>query len=125
MQGGYALHWLYWGPIVRIVKFSVQLSAYYPDHETGGRQLYRNMLDQAALADRLGYDAVSITEHHLINILLMPAPLQFAVKIASLTEKVKILTSVADRYFDGVVQGASSTQCFCEALTRSRMTASR
>ncbi len=94
MQGGHALHRLYWGPIVRIVKFSVQLSAYYPDHETGGRQLYRNMLDQAALADRLGYDAVSITEHHLINILLMPAPLQFAVKIASLTEKVKILTSV-------------------------------
>ena len=52
------------------------------------------MLDQAVLADRLGYDAVSITEHHLINILLMPAPLQFAVKIASMTERLKILTSV-------------------------------
>ena len=76
------------------MKFSLQLSAYYPDHETGGRQLYRNMLDQAVLADRLGFDAVSITEHHLINILLMPAPLQFAVKIADLTKKVKILTSV-------------------------------
>ena len=74
--------------------FSVQLSAYYPGHELGGKRLYQNMLDQAVLADRLGFDAVSITEHHLINILLMPAPLQFAVKIASLTERVKIMTSV-------------------------------
>ena len=76
------------------MKFSIQLSAYYPDHNLGGKQLYQNMLDQAVLADRLGYDAVSITEHHLINILLMPAPLQFAVKIASLTNRVKIMTSV-------------------------------
>ena len=76
------------------MEFSIQLSAYYPDHEIGGQQLYRNMLEQAVLADQSGYDAVSITEHHLINILLMPAPLQFAVKIASMTERVKILTSV-------------------------------
>ena len=76
------------------MQFSIQLSAYYPDHSLGGKQLYRNMLDQAVLADRLGYDAVSITEHHLINILLMPAPLQFAVKLASMTERVKIMTSV-------------------------------
>ncbi len=76
------------------MNFSVQLSAYYPDHSLGGKQLYQNMLDQAVLADRLGFDAVSITEHHLINILLMPAPLQFAVKIASMTERIKILTSV-------------------------------
>lgn len=74
--------------------FCIQLSAYYPDHRLGGRRLYRNMLDQAQLADRLGFDAVSITEHHLINILLMPAPLPFAVKIAAVTARVKIMTSV-------------------------------
>ncbi len=74
--------------------FSVQLSAYYPGHELGGRRLYQNMIDQAVMAERLGFDAVSITEHHLINILLMPAPLQFAVKIAGLTERIKIMTSV-------------------------------
>ncbi len=74
--------------------FSIQLSAYYPDKSYGGDRLYRDMLDQAVLADRLGYDALSITEHHLINILLMPAPLQFAVKIAAITERIKIMTSV-------------------------------
>ncbi|NKB77429.1 MAG: LLM class flavin-dependent oxidoreductase [Gammaproteobacteria bacterium] len=76
------------------MEFSIQLSAYYPDKNYGGDRLYRDMLAQAVVADRMGYDAVSITEHHLINILMMPAPLQFAVKIASQTQNVKIITSV-------------------------------
>jgi len=75
--------------------FSIQLSAYYPDKSYGGDRLYRDLLEQAVLADRTGFDAVSLTEHHLINILMMPAPLQFAVKIADATESVKIMTSVA------------------------------
>lgn len=75
--------------------FSVQLSAYYPDKSYGGDRLYADMLEQAILADKVGFDAVSITEHHLINILMMPAPLLFAVKIADATDRVKILTSVA------------------------------
>ena len=74
--------------------FSIQLSADYPDKAYGGDRVYADMLDQARLADRLGFDAVSITEHHLVNCLMMPAPLQFAVKIASATERVKIMTSV-------------------------------
>lgn len=65
--------------------FSIQLSAYYPDKAYGGDQVYADMLEQAVLADRTGFDAVSLTEHHLINILMLPAPLQFAVKIAGHT----------------------------------------
>lgn len=76
------------------MQFSVQLSSDYPDKSYGGERVYSDMLDQAVLADRLGFDAVSITEHHLINCLMMPAPLQFAVKIASMTERVKVMTSV-------------------------------
>lgn len=76
------------------MKFSIQLSAYYPDKSYGGDRLYKDMIEQAVLADQLGYDAVSITEHHLINILTMPAPLQFAVKLASATSQVNIMTSV-------------------------------
>ena len=76
------------------VEFSVQLSAYYPDTQYGGKRLYQDMLEQSVLADQLGYHAVSITEHHLVNLLLMPAPLQFAVKIASLTRQIKIMTAV-------------------------------
>ena len=76
------------------MKFGQQLSPYYPAKSYGGARLYRDMLAQAVLSDRLGYDAVSVTEHHLINILLMPAPLQFAVKIADAAKQVKIMTSV-------------------------------
>ena len=76
------------------MEFSIQLSADYPDKSYGADRVYSDMLKQARLADRLGYDAVSITEHHLINCLMMPAPLSFAVKIAAETKRVKILTSV-------------------------------
>ena len=76
------------------MKFSIQLSAYYPDKNYGGDRVYKDMLEQAILADKLGFDAVSITEHHLINILMMPAPLIFAVKIAAHTKQIKIMTSI-------------------------------
>ncbi len=77
------------------MEFSIQLSSYYPDKTYGGDRVYADMLEQADLADRLGFEAVSLTEHHLINILMLPAPLQFAVKIADHTKHIKILTSVA------------------------------
>ena len=77
------------------MEFSIQLSADYPDKSYGGDRVYQDMLDQAVLADRMGVDAVSLTEHHLVNCLMMPAPLQMAVKITSETERIKVLTSVA------------------------------
>lgn len=76
------------------MRFNIQLSAFYPDKQYGGECVFNDMLEQAVLADNLGFDGVSITEHHLINILMMPAPLQFAVKIASKTNNLKIMTSV-------------------------------
>src|SRR5210317_2243052 len=77
------------------MRFCIQLSAYYPDKSYGGDRVYSDMLEMARCADRSGYDSVAITEHHLLNILMMPAPLQFAVKIASQTQQVKIITAVS------------------------------
>ena len=76
------------------MEFSIQLSADYPDKSYGGDRVYADMLNQAGLADTCGFDAVSITEHHLMNCLMMPAPLQFAVKIAAHTTRVNIMTSI-------------------------------
>lgn len=76
------------------MKFCQQLSAYLATKEYTGYRLYQDMLDQAVLCDTYGYDSVALTEHHLINILMMPAPLQFAVKIASATQNIKIITAV-------------------------------
>ena len=76
------------------MNFCQQLSAYLATKEYTGYRLYQDMFDQAVLCDACGYDSVALTEHHLINILMMPAPLQFAVKIASATQNIKIITAV-------------------------------
>ncbi|HEV7610375.1 MAG TPA: LLM class flavin-dependent oxidoreductase [Steroidobacteraceae bacterium] len=76
------------------MQFNNFLGAYYRDTSYGGDRLYADMLAQAKLVDRLGFRGVTIPEHHLINILLIPDPLQFAVKVASITEHLEIVTSV-------------------------------
>lgn len=76
------------------MQFNNFLGAYYPDTTRGGERLYADMLAQAKLVDRLGFRGVTIPEHHLINILLIPDPLQFAVKVASITANLEIVTSV-------------------------------
>lgn len=71
------------------------LSSYYPDTSYGGKRLYDDMVEQAKVAERLGYRGVTLPEHHLINVLLMPSPLQMAVKVACETENLELVTSVA------------------------------
>jgi alkanesulfonate monooxygenase SsuD/methylene tetrahydromethanopterin reductase-like flavin-dependent oxidoreductase (luciferase family) len=75
--------------------FNHFLSAYYPDPTYGGDRLYADMLEQARLVERVGYRGVTIPEHHLINILLVPDPLQLAVKVAAVTERLEVMTSVS------------------------------
>jgi len=75
--------------------FNHFLTSYMPDPNIGSKQHFKHMLDQSVLAEKLGYVAVSIPEHHLVNLLMMPSPLQMAVKISSLTNKIRLLTSVA------------------------------
>lgn len=74
--------------------FNHFLTSYIPDPNVGFKQHFKNMIDQAVLAEKLGYVSVSIPEHHLVNLLMMPSPLQMAVKLAALTSKIKIVTSV-------------------------------
>jgi len=66
-----------------------------PDPKIGSKVHFQNMIDQAVLAEKLDYKTVSVPEHHLVNLLMMPSPLQMAVKIATLTKKINITTSVA------------------------------
>lgn len=60
------------------MKFCLQLAPYMPDAIDGGPRVFAEVLQQAITADRAGFESVSITEHHLINILMMPAPLQLS-----------------------------------------------
>ena len=75
--------------------FNHFLTSYMPDPKVGSKIHFQNMVDQSILAEKLGYKTVSIPEHHLINLLMMPSPLQMAVKIAALTKNISVSTSVA------------------------------
>jgi flavin-dependent trigonelline monooxygenase, oxygenase component len=77
------------------MQFNHFLTSYLPDARYGAGRLYRDMIEQAVHADRLGYAGISIPEHHLVNILMIPSPLQMAVKIATLTSRVEVVTAVA------------------------------
>jgi flavin-dependent trigonelline monooxygenase, oxygenase component len=93
------------------------LSSHMLDPAMGGKRLYRSVVEQAIHAEGVGYLGVAIPEHHLLNILLIPSPLQMAVKIAAHTKHIKLVTSVCQlpirdmRIFAGEVVQA---QALCE-----------
>ncbi len=93
------------------------LSSHMLDPAMGGKRLYRSVVQQAIHADRVGYRGVGIPEHHLLNVLLIPSPLQMAVKVAAHTSHVKLVTSVCQlplrdmRVFAGEVVQA---QALCD-----------
>lgn len=93
------------------------LSSHMLDPALGGKALYRNMVEQAVHAEAAGYDGVALPEHHLVNVLLIPSPLQMAVKIAAHTSRVRLVTSVCQlplrdmRVFAGEVVQA---QALCD-----------
>jgi alkanesulfonate monooxygenase SsuD/methylene tetrahydromethanopterin reductase-like flavin-dependent oxidoreductase (luciferase family) len=59
----------------------------WPDH-------YAQGLARATEADRLGIDAVWLSEHHLFEDGYLPQPLTFAAAVAARTERVRIGTAV-------------------------------
>lgn len=93
------------------------LSSHMLDPAIGGKRLYREVVEQAVHAERLGYRGVAVPEHHLLNVLLVPSPLQMAVKIAAHTSRVEIMTSICQlplrdmRVFAGEVVQA---QALCD-----------
>jgi alkanesulfonate monooxygenase SsuD/methylene tetrahydromethanopterin reductase-like flavin-dependent oxidoreductase (luciferase family) len=93
------------------------LSSHMLDPATGGKRLYADTVAQAIHAESCGYRGVGIPEHHLVNILLVPSPLQMAVKIAAHTSRISLITSICQlplrdmRVFAGEVVQA---QALCD-----------
>ena len=61
-----------------------------PFARTTHAELYAACLDQCAWADRLGIDAVALSEHHGVDDGYMPAPLTLAAAIAGRTTRIRI-----------------------------------
>lgn len=70
------------------------LNSHMLDPSLGGKALYRDMIEQATHAEACGFRGVSIPEHHAVNLLLVPSPLQLAAAIAQRTQHVEIATSI-------------------------------
>ena len=61
--------------------FNHFLTSYMPDSSVGSKVHFQIMIDQAILAEKLGYKTVSIPEHHLVNVLMMPSHCRWQLKL--------------------------------------------
>jgi alkanesulfonate monooxygenase SsuD/methylene tetrahydromethanopterin reductase-like flavin-dependent oxidoreductase (luciferase family) len=64
----------------------------YPEQD--GTELYQEQLEQAILADQLGYDYVWLPEHHLVHLLKAPNPLLTAVQVGLQTKNIRVGVAV-------------------------------
>ena len=61
-----------------------------PERHTEDREVYRNDVRLAELAEPLGFESVWTVEHHFTDYTMCPDPLQFLTYMAGRTDKVKL-----------------------------------
>jgi alkanesulfonate monooxygenase SsuD/methylene tetrahydromethanopterin reductase-like flavin-dependent oxidoreductase (luciferase family) len=76
------------------MKFGFYLPCYHPDISFPAAQLYRDTIEEAKLAEELGFISLTIPEHHFINYLVHPSPLLTAVRVAAETKHIPIISAV-------------------------------
>jgi alkanesulfonate monooxygenase SsuD/methylene tetrahydromethanopterin reductase-like flavin-dependent oxidoreductase (luciferase family) len=74
--------------------FYLFLPGQWWDRDKPLAQLYEEMLEQAVLAEQLGYDGIWLAEQNLVSFLAAPDPLQLAAIIAQRTERIRIGVAV-------------------------------
>lgn len=74
--------------------FGFYLPAYWPDTTVHAADMYRDMVEEARLAEDIGCISVSVPEHHFINYLTHPSPLLTAVRVADATKHIPIISAV-------------------------------
>jgi natural product biosynthesis luciferase-like monooxygenase protein len=75
------------------MRFSIQILASRRDHQTDA-EVYADALDEVRLAERLGFHAVWLAEHHFSTYGILPSLPVLAAAIARETRRVRIGTAV-------------------------------
>jgi alkanesulfonate monooxygenase SsuD/methylene tetrahydromethanopterin reductase-like flavin-dependent oxidoreductase (luciferase family) len=102
------------------MQFSFYLPCYWPDFDYPAQRMYRDAVEEGCLAEDLGFQTLCIPEHHFINYLTHPQPLLTAVKVASATRAIRIITSVLVLPFYDVRRLAGEI-CQTDCLTDGRL----
>ncbi len=63
---------------------------FYPEQQGSAAGFYREMIELAVKAEKLGYDSVWVAEHHFANYGLCPAPPVLLATIAQRTEQIRL-----------------------------------
>ena len=75
------------------MKFGIFLLMQSPDMLPSS-EIYRNALEQAQMADQLGFDYVVAAEHHFSSYGFLPNPLMLIATLAQHTKQVRFSTAV-------------------------------
>jgi alkanesulfonate monooxygenase SsuD/methylene tetrahydromethanopterin reductase-like flavin-dependent oxidoreductase (luciferase family) len=76
------------------MRFYLFLPGQWWDRKKPAHELYGEMVEQAVLAEELGYDGVWLAEQNLVSFLAAPDPLQLAAMIAQRTARIRIGVAV-------------------------------
>lgn len=76
------------------MRFYLFLPGQWWDRSKPAGRLYEEIVEQAVLAERLGYDGVWLAEQNLVSFLAAPDPLQLAATIAERTSRIRIGVAV-------------------------------
>jgi alkanesulfonate monooxygenase SsuD/methylene tetrahydromethanopterin reductase-like flavin-dependent oxidoreductase (luciferase family) len=76
------------------MRFYLFLPGQWWDRSKPARRLYEEMVEQAVLAEQLGYDGIWLAEQNLVSFLAAPDPLQLAATIAQRTSRIRIGVAV-------------------------------
>lgn len=91
---------------MRISIFSVQ--DHYPAGPRSVAQLYQELISQAELAERLGYDTFWVAEHHFHEYGVVPNPAVMLAALAQRTSRLKLGTAISILTFHNPLTVAES-----------------
>ena len=72
------------------MEFGVFLAGHWMDKSKNANEFYADLIEQAVLADQLGFDQVWIAEHYIVDYIAVPDPFQLAMLIAERTKRIKV-----------------------------------